>query len=209
MSMTITAFLQEARIPTKTQLEAEIEKLGYNFKFIEDFDKLDQFSGVCELDGIKTFVELFGEEKEVILQDFQLTNEYLIDYDYALSFIEGSDYIQGACVGIILIVLIDICDSKVIYQDDQIWYTREMLIDMIPRYINNGKKNPKPFEYKNPLPQENKKKNKHFTDWILWSLLFVSVVLMKQETISWPIPLILLILVVVNSVIEHRKKSHS
>jgi len=208
MSMTTTAFIQKAKLPTKSELEIEIAKRGYDLKFLEDFNFLDEFKGACELDGIMAFVELYGEDKEVILREFELTNDQLSTYDYAISFIEGSDFISGACVAILLLVLIDICDAKVIYQDDQVWYTREMLLQEIPRNIKKGKANINPINLDDALLIPKKKKKKPVPKWLLLPLLFTAIILMKRNLISWPIPAILLLIIVIYSVIEYRKKAN-
>ena len=208
MSMTTTAFIKKEKVPNRLLLETEIKKLGYDFKFLEDFDKLDDFGGTCQLEGFNAFVELNGEDKEDILQEYEITNDNLSDYDYCISFYQGSHDISGACVGILLLVLIDICNSKVIYQDEQVWYTREMLIQDISQYINEGKKNPKDFNFYTELPKADKKKKNNLAEWILWGLAFFTTILMGREVINWVIPGILLILVVINSVLEHNDKGN-
>ena len=108
MSMTIIAFYSKAKTPSKNELESEIKKLNHDFKFLEEFELLNQFGGTCQLNGKETYVESHVESKEQILKGFDFLNKDIEEFDSGISFIWGADFIAGACIGIISIALIDL-----------------------------------------------------------------------------------------------------
>ncbi len=87
MSMTMIAFYSEAKAPTKAELESEIAKLNYDFKFLEEFEGIDSFAGSCGLNGIKTFFETKMESIDEILNAYNFSKKDLSGYDTGISFI--------------------------------------------------------------------------------------------------------------------------
>ncbi|MBO3100298.1 hypothetical protein [Gelidibacter pelagius] len=204
MSMTIIAFINKTKIPSKLELEAQIRTLGYNFKFNENFILFDEFGGDCELNGQKTFFEVYFIKKEE-LDDLSSLDEDLDNYDSAFSFIWGADSIAGACISIISVALMDLCNSKILFEDFEVWYEREKLLDEIPMYLEEKNTNLKK-DIKKKLPVDKKRKIEKITKIIIWSLLIITTILMNRKIISWHIPSLLLAFILIKSIIENNKK---
>jgi len=217
MSMTLINFVQKDKLPTKIELENKIKELGYNFKFLTDFEKLDNLNQIdsidCELDGNKTFLEIYLNPIEEIISDFPDLQNQLSNKDFGISFTFGSDELVSACINVISIGLIDLCQSIVLYADDEIIYSREMLIQDTSKtldYIANETYSiPQEAINENLRFDQKKKKekrNNNIKDIVLWSLLIISMILMNRKLISWHIPCLLLAFVLVKSIIDHNKK---
>jgi hypothetical protein len=141
MSMTQIALVKKADLPTKNDLEKAIGQLEHQIEILDDFDKFDNLDGIsCKFHDTETFFELYFNSKEEILSDYSQLDENFDDYDYAVSFIWGADFAAGASIGIICIVLIDLCKAKVFYMDDDMHYTREMLLNDTPLFIQELEK---------------------------------------------------------------------
>lgn len=203
--MTMTAFIDKAKIPTKLELEAQIKTLGYNFKFDEDFHLFSEFGGNCELDKKKTFFEVYFIKKEEAISDMPFLNQNLDKYDSAFSFIWGSDAIAGACISIISIALMDLCDSKVVFEDFEVWYDREKLLNEIPMFLEGENQN-SVQAIKVKATFNKKIKSDKIINIIIWSLLIITTILMNRKIISWYLPALLLAYVLIKSVIENNKK---
>lgn len=205
MSMTMTAFIDKAKIPTKLELETQIKTLGYNFKFNENFNFFNEFGGDCELDEQKTFFEVYFIKKNEVLNDMPSLDKDLDNYDSAFSFIWGADSIAGACISIISVALMDLCNSKVVFEDFEVWYDREKLLEEIPMFLDDNNHNN--VETIKVYAEFGKKiKSEKIINIIIWSLLIITTLLMNRKIISWHIPSLLLAYVLVKSIIEHNKK---
>jgi len=138
MSMTQIAFLKKTDIPTNRQIEEIIQQLGYDFKILNEPErKIEQGGLDCSINGYKTYFEtyidtansvIFENEADWIIKD--ITNE-----DTAISFIWGADYTAGACISLISVALIDLNNALVYYLDDQMKYSREMLMEEMPQFL--------------------------------------------------------------------------
>ncbi len=200
------AFFQKAKIPSKPDLLSEIEKLNLDFKFLEEFDTLDQFSGKCQLNEKETFFETYIQSKEEILDDYPFLNKDIDIFDSGISFIWGDDFIAGACIGIISTSLIDLCDAKIVYVDDETWYSREMLISEIPIFLDEHEKQSKLLETKPILSEKGKKKKNIWLDLVFFGLTFILAILVNRKVISWHFPALFLGIYVGYSVWKERTK---
>ena len=217
MSMTLINFVQKDNLPTKIELENKIKELGYEFRFLtefEQFENLNQIDSIdCELNGNETFVEIYLNPANEILSDFPHLKKDLKDKDFAISFTFGSDELVSACINIISVGLIDLSQSIVLYADDEIFYSREMLIQDIS-YIFENKEDETYSIQKETIKenlkddQKNKKEKRknQIIDIVLWILLIIGTILMNRKIISWYIPCLLLATVLIKSIIEHNKK---
>ena len=206
--MTMTVFIKKTEIPSKIELETQIEKLGFKLKFPENFDCFDEFDGDCLLDGKKTFFEVYFQTKREILDKFPHLNKDLAEYDSGFSFLWGADFIAGTCISIISLALIELSNSKVVYVDDEIWYDKQMLIDEIPSFLEEDNKR---VEAENENKRiDNKKKSEDITIIILWILLVISAGLMRSGLLPWPIPVLLLFYILfknkIDPIIKRRKQ---
>lgn len=165
MSMTQVAFLRKADIPTKTQIEETIQGLGYDFKILDDSENITELDGLsCAINGHETFFETYFDKPAEITKDCEWIKPDLTNQDTAISFIWGADFAAGACISLISIALIDKGQALVYYLDDEMKYSREMLVADIPQFLNElekQKKNriPSPTEQKPTRNVEIKKKS--------------------------------------------------
>jgi hypothetical protein len=154
MSMTQVAFLRKADIPTKTQIEETIQGLGYDFKILYDPENITELDGLsCSINGHETFFETYFDKPEEITKDCDWIKPDLTNQDTAISFIWGADFAAGACIGLISIALIDNGQALVYYLDDEMKYTREMLVADTPQFLNELEKQKKPSA---PSPTEQR-----------------------------------------------------
>jgi hypothetical protein len=138
MSMTQIAFLRKADLPTNKQIQDTIQKLGYDFKILSGLEKqIDQDGLECSINGHQTYFETYVDvannaisENEADWITPDMTNQ-----DAAISFIWGADFAAGACIGLISTALTDLSNALVYYMDDQIKYTREMLLADTPQFL--------------------------------------------------------------------------
>ena len=210
MSMTMLAFVEKAKIPTKLELETHIKTLGYNFKFNENFNLFNEFGGDCELDEHKTFFEVYFATKEEVINDMPFLDEDLDNYDSAFSFIWGADAIAGACISIISVALMDLCNSKVVFEDFEVWYDREKLLEEIQMFLeeqnNNNNNNVEVIKVNTLVDKKSKTKSEKIINISVWSLLIITTLLMNRKIITWHIPSVFLAYVLIKSLIDTNKK---
>ena len=222
MSMTLINFVQKSKLPTKIELENKIKELGYDFKFLTDFEKFDNLNQIdsidCVLNGNQTFVEIYFNPATEILSDFPNLKKDLSDKDFGISFTFGADELVSACINIISVGLIDLSQSVVLYADEEIFYSRKMLVQDISNSLEYNEEEtysiPKEAIEENLRYDQKKKKgkikkgkrNKNVTDIMLWSMLIIGMILMNRKIISWYIPCLLLAVVLIKSIIDHNKK---
>lgn len=138
MSMTQTAFLRKADIPTNGQIQDTIQKLGYDFKILRGLEKqIDQDGLECSINGHQTYFETYVDTSDYAIADHEADwiKQDITNHDTAISFIWGADFVAGACIGLISIALIDHCNALVYYMDDQMKYTRDMLLADTPQFL--------------------------------------------------------------------------
>ena len=119
------------------------------------------------LDGQQTFFETYLENADDYTTEKDLLGQEICGKDTAILFIWGADCAAGACIGFISIALIDISQALIYYMDDQMKYTRDMLIADIPQFLEELKKeesmnNEQIFRYE--LKTENSHQKKSFWD---------------------------------------------
>jgi hypothetical protein len=137
MSMTQIAFLRNADMPTNRQIQEAIQKLGYDFKILNDLEKqIDQDGLECSINGHQTYFECYVDLAKHVIDEADWIKPDLTNQDIAISFVWGADFAAGACIGLISIALIDLSNTLVYYMDDQMKYTREMLVVDIPQFLN-------------------------------------------------------------------------
>ncbi|MDR1717588.1 MAG: hypothetical protein LBS20_17265 [Prevotella sp.] len=138
MSMTQIAFLRKANIPTNKQIQDTIQKLGYDFNILSGLERqIDQNGLECSINGHQTYFETYVAPTEITITDNEAEwiEPDITNQDTAISFIWGADFAAGACIGLISIALIDLSNASVYYMDDQMKYTREMLLADIPQFL--------------------------------------------------------------------------
>jgi hypothetical protein len=138
MSMTQVAFLRKANLPTSGQIQQALQNLGYDFKILGNQEKrIDQIGLECSINGYQTFFESYLDDANDIIASEGLNwiKQDLMNQDVAITFSWGADYAAGACIGLISIALIDLSDALIYYIDDEMKYTREMLVADTPQFL--------------------------------------------------------------------------
>jgi hypothetical protein len=137
MSMTQIAFLKKADIPINEQIQQTIRQLGYDFRILGDLkSRIDESELKCQINGLDAYFEVYIDSATNVMDEAGWIIPDLTDQDTAVSFVWGADYAAGACIGLISIALIDHCHALVYYMDDQMRYTREMLVADTPQFLN-------------------------------------------------------------------------
>ncbi len=138
MSMTQIAFIKKADQPTNGQIQDTIQKLGYDFKILSGLEKqIDQDGLECSINGHQTYFETYVDTADNVIADHEADwiNPDLTNHDTAISFNWGADFAAGACIGLISIALIDHSNALVYYMDDQMKYTRDLLLADTPQFL--------------------------------------------------------------------------
>ena len=166
MSMTQIAFIRKADFPTNKQIQEVIQKLGYDFEILEDLEKqIDEDGLECSINGHKTYFETYLDTAENVIAETETEwiKPDLTNQDTAISFVWGADFSAGACIGLISIALIDLSNALVYYIDNQLKYTKEMLIVDTPQFLAELNKQTnrivKPLEAIKPNQANNQTKS--------------------------------------------------
>ncbi|WP_110311413.1 hypothetical protein [Dysgonomonas alginatilytica] len=137
--MTQIALLKKAEIPTNKQIQEAIQNMGYDFKIFENLEKkIDQNGLNCNINGQQTYFETYLVNADEVDESWiktDLTNE-----DSAILFVWGADFAAAVCIGLISVVLIDQSKALIYYMDDQMRYTKEMLIADTSQILEELKK---------------------------------------------------------------------
>ena len=138
MSMTQIAFIKKADQPTNGQIQDTVQKLGYDFKILSGLEnQIDQDGLECSINGHQTYFETYVDTADNVIADHEADwiKPDITNHDTAISFIWGADFAAGACIGLISIALIDHSNALVYYMDDQIKYTRDLLLADTPQFL--------------------------------------------------------------------------
>ncbi|WP_462248966.1 hypothetical protein [Ekhidna sp.] len=166
--MTQVAFLRKADIPTKTEIEGIIKGLGYDFEILEDSENIVELNGIsCSINGHETYFEIYFDQPTEITNDCDWIIPDLTNQDTAISFVWGADFAAGACIGLISIALIDKGQALVYYLDDEMKYSREMLVADTPQFLtelDKQKKNNAPNPSVKKTITNGNSENKSFWD---------------------------------------------
>ena len=161
--MTQIVFLRKADLPTKGQIQDIVQKLGYDFKIFGELEKLiDQDGLECSINGLQTYFETYVDDADNVINDHEADwiKPEITNQDTSISFVWGADFAAGACIGLISIALINQCNALVFYIDDQMKYTKELLIADTPQFLaelekqsNRTVNNQEPVKSKPSNPQ--------------------------------------------------------
>lgn len=161
------AFIRKADLPTNRQIEEFIQKLGYDFKILDNLEKqIDEDGLECSINGHQTYFETYLEEAENVISETEAEwiKPGLTNQDAAISFVWGADFSAGASIGLISIALIDISNALIYYMDDQMKYTKEMLMADTPQFLaelnKQTNRNVKPQEVVKPIQSNKQTKSK-------------------------------------------------
>ena len=130
MSLQQTAYVARADVPNRETLQAAVDSLGFDCK-IDAFYAPYQCSGFlpCVLTGRESGFEIYFESENEVMADFPSLVESVGKRDVAITFRWGGDMAECACVLIVSAALAKSCGAIVHYQDDDILYSGEQLIE--------------------------------------------------------------------------------
>src|SRR5690349_238448 len=118
MSMTQIAFLRKADMPTNQQIQDTIQRLGYDFKILNNLDKQIEQDGLeCTINGHQTYFETYVDQAGKALTDNEAdwVKPNITHEDTAISFVWGADFAAGACIGLISVALTDLSNALIYY----------------------------------------------------------------------------------------------
>jgi len=136
--MTQIAFLRKSDIPTNRQIQDTIQKLGYDFKILSRLEiEIDQDGLECSINGHQTYFETYVDSADSAIIDHAADwiKSDITNQDTAISFTWGADFAAGACIGLVSVALIDQCNALVYYMDDEMKYTKELLLADTPLFL--------------------------------------------------------------------------
>ena len=130
MSQSQTAFKGKSRVPDRVALEEAVRALGFDLA-IDEFYRPFECSGFlpCVLKGRKSGFEMYFESPEGVLQSFPHFKNEIGNRDCAIGFRWGGDMAECACVLIVSAALAKNFGAVVHYQDDDLIYTAQQLVD--------------------------------------------------------------------------------
>jgi hypothetical protein len=156
MSLLQTAFVEKSRVPDRAKLEEAACALGFDLA-IDEFYRPFDCSGFlpCVLNGKKSGFEIYFESTDEALQSFPRLKEEVGSRDCAISFRWGGDMTECACVIIVSAALAKSFGAVVHYQDDDLLYTAEQLIEEAKSALADAKAAP-PRRPSTPPPPPKK-----------------------------------------------------
>lgn len=130
MSLLQTAFVEKSSVPDRAKLEEAARALGFDIAFDEFYRPFD-CSGFlpCVLNGKKSGFEIYFESLDDALRNFPRLKEEVGSRDCAICFRWGGDMTECACVLIASAALAKSFGAVVYYQDDDLLYSADQLIE--------------------------------------------------------------------------------
>ena len=141
---------------------------------VEDSENIVELNGIsCSINGHETFFETYFDPPTEITNDCDWIKPDLTNQDLAISFVWGADFAAGACIGLISIALIDKAQALIYYLDDEMKYSREMLVADTPQFLGELEKQKKKRIPSSTGPTSTKKyENKKKSFWDKLKVLF-------------------------------------
>jgi hypothetical protein len=130
MSLQQTAYVARANVPDRAALQAAVDALGFDCK-IDKFYVPFQCSGFlpCVLGGSESGFEIYFDAAADVMSDFRNLAGIVGSRDVAITFRWGGDMSECACVLIVSAALAKMFGAIVHYQDDDIVYSGDQLVD--------------------------------------------------------------------------------
>jgi hypothetical protein len=129
VSLTQSAFLERARVPDRTKLEASIRALGFQLTLAESYEPFESSGFLpCVLNGAPSGFEIDFGSTDDALEAFPHLKPHLGGRDCEITFTWGGDMAECACVLIVCAALVTDCDAVVYYDADDLFYSAPELI---------------------------------------------------------------------------------
>jgi hypothetical protein len=130
MSLQQTTYVARANVPDRSALQGAVDALGFDCK-IDTFYVPFHCSGFlpCVLAGSESGFEIYFEAAADVLSAFPNLAGTVGSRDVAITFRWGGDMSECACVLILSAALAKTCGAIVHYQDVDMVYSDEQLVD--------------------------------------------------------------------------------
>jgi len=155
MSLLQSAFLEKSRVPDRAKLEAAVRGLGFDLA-IGEFYRPFGCSGYlpCLLRGKKSGFEIYFEAPDEALQSYPRLREEVGSRDCSINFRWGGDMSECACVLIVSAALAKSFGAVVHYQDDDLLYSAEQLVEEAKGALQMAEATPRRSPPPSPPPSK-------------------------------------------------------
>jgi hypothetical protein len=145
MSQLQTAFIEKSRVPDRSKLEESVSALGFDLTIDEFYRPFDCEGFLpCVLKGKKSGFEIYFESPNEAFQSFPHLKEKVESRDCAISFRWGGDMAECACVLIVSAALAKDFGAVVHYQDNDLLYSAEQLVEEAKGALRAAESSPHP-----------------------------------------------------------------
>lgn len=132
MSLEQTAYLARGSVPERAALQAAIDSLSFDCKIDESYVPFKSEGFLpCVLNGEQSGFEICFEPAAEVLNNFPSIATRVGARDTAITFRWGGDMTECACVLIVCAALTTDFGAIVHYQDDNIIYSTEQLVEEV------------------------------------------------------------------------------
>ena len=130
MSLEQTAYVERAIVPERAALQAAVDALDFDCKLDASYQPFHSRGFLpCVLNGKNSGFEIYFDPAAEVLKHFPNLSETVAKRDAAITFRWGGDMAECACVLIVSAALAKTFGAIVHYQDDDILYSAEQLIE--------------------------------------------------------------------------------
>jgi hypothetical protein len=136
MSNELYAFLTKESIPSQTEWQNSINKLGFNLKIdaqLKPFE--DSGFSPCKINGRDSGFEIGYEASTNLFDNFSEIGNKISDRDWCISFRWGGDLNELACVLIASASLVTSFNALVYDPDSSVFYEKDDLLKEIHKVI--------------------------------------------------------------------------
>jgi len=132
MSQIQTAFIEKSRVPDRAKLEEAIRTLGFDLTLPESYRPFGPSCFLpCVLNGKKSGFEILFESPDYTLEHAPRLKDVIGRRNCAISFRWNGDTAEDACVLIVSAALAKSFDAVIYYEDGNLLYSVEELLDEV------------------------------------------------------------------------------
>jgi hypothetical protein len=130
LSLLQTAYIVRKNVPDRQALQAAVDSTGFDCKLDESYIPFESSGFLpCSINGKKSGFEISFEPASEPLAVFPQLGERVGGRDVAITFRWGGDMAECTCVLIVSLALAKDFGAIVHYQDDDLLYSTEQLVD--------------------------------------------------------------------------------
>jgi hypothetical protein len=130
MSQEQTAYVDRASVPQLNALQDAVDSLGFDYKLDGSYMPFTSAGFLaCLLNGRKSGFEIYFDQAGELLRNFPDLAKAVGKRDIAITFRWGGDMAECASVMIVSAALAKSFDAIVHYQNDDIVYSAEQLVE--------------------------------------------------------------------------------